>query len=154
MNNHMEKMKIKYIKIILYILYMEVIIFEGFWTIQDTRKLSQYIFIYGDNDIHKGKKGQAIIRDEPNAFGISTKKEPNNKSTSFYRDDEYDKNVIKINDAFENIYKHLNGYKGIILPKDGIGTGLARLNEFAPKTLAYINEKIQELIKTCSKIIS
>lgn len=51
-------------------------IFEGYWTVNDARSNKNSLFVYGDNDIKKGKKGQAIIRDEPNAIGIPTKKYP------------------------------------------------------------------------------
>ena len=58
---------------------MKVNIWKGFWNSQDTLKYSNYIFIFGDNDIEKGKKGQAIIRNMPNALGIPTKKLPSLK---------------------------------------------------------------------------
>jgi hypothetical protein len=123
---------------------MEVCTFNGFWTIEDVREYSDYLFIFGDNDVKKGKRGQAIIRDEPNAAGIPTKKFPTNMSTSFYSDREYEKNIIKIDKAIENILFRVKneGYKGVMLPKDGLGTGLAKLNVYAPKTLEYLNNKI------------
>lgn len=126
---------------------MQVIIFKGYWTIGDVKSMSNYLFIFGDNDISKGKGGQAIIRDEINSIGIPTKKYPNNNTNSFYYDSEYDKNVIKIDNAIKKIMITLktNNYKGIVLPEDGFGTGLARLNTFAPKTLQYINNKVDEL---------
>lgn len=125
----------------------EVIIFKGYWTIDDVKKMSDYLFVFGDNDIKKGKKGQAIIRDEHNTIGIPTKKIPNYSLSSYYYDDEYENNIKKINVAFNKIIEIINTkkYKGIVLPEDGIGTGLAKLNENAPKTLEYINKKIEEL---------
>ena len=125
---------------------MEVCIFNGFWTINDVREYSDYLFIFGDNDVKKGKRGQAIIRDEPNVAGIPTKKFPSNMSSSFYNDIEYQKNIIKIDKAIENILLRVKneGYKGIILPKDGLGTGLAKLNIYAPKTFEYLNKKIHD----------
>ncbi len=126
---------------------MQVIIFKGYWTIGDVKSMPNYLFIFGDNDVSKGKGGQAIIRDEINSIGIPTKKYPNNNTNSFYYDSEYDKNIIKIDNAIKKIMITLktNDYKGIVLPEDGFGTGLARLNTFAPKTLQYINNKVNEL---------
>lgn len=126
---------------------MEVIIFEGFWTIEDVRLMPNYIFIFGDNDLKYGKRGQAIIRDEPNSMGMPTKKEPNNRITSFYIDDEYDENIKKIDQAINSILCEVKNkkYTGIVLPKDGFGTGLAKLSIYAPKTLEYIKLKINEL---------
>lgn len=100
---------------------MKVIIFDKFWTISDIKKYSNYIFIFGDNDIRKGKGGQAIIRDMSNAIGIPTKKIPSNKISSFYTDDEYEENKEKIKNVVFRILKELKSgkYNGIILPKDG-----------------------------------
>lgn len=133
---------------------MKVIIFDKFWTISDTKKYSNYIFIFGDNDIRKGKGGQAIIRDMPNAIGIPTKKIPSNKISSFYTDDEYEENKIKIRNAVFRILKALKSgkYNGIILPKDGLGTGLAKLREKAPKTNIYLNKIINCLIKVVKNL--
>ena len=130
---------------------MEIIIFDGFWTVSDVKMAPDYLFIFGDNDIQKGKGGQAIIRDEPNTFGIPTKKQPNNNLNSFYYDAEYDQNIKKIDKAIENLLIEAKNYKGIILPKDGFGTGLAKLHKNAPNTLKYLNNKIKELIDELKK---
>ncbi len=53
---------------------MDIIVFERFWNIKDTKTYYNYIFIFGDNDMKKGKGGQAIIRDQINTHGIPTKK--------------------------------------------------------------------------------
>jgi len=126
---------------------MEVCIFDGFWTVEDVRDYPEYLFIFGDNDVNMGKKGQAIIRDEPNAAGIPTKKFPNFAQSSFYTDRDYEQNIIKIDKAIEKILLRVKneGYKGIVLPKDGLGTGLSKLNVYAPKTFEYLNKKIHEL---------
>ena len=129
---------------------MEVIIFKGFWTVEDVRKMPNHLFIFGDNDIKRGRGGQAIIRDEPNTAGIPTKKVPNNLPSAFYTDDEYDSNIAKIDKSLEAIIASVKEekYKGIVLPEKGFGTGLAKLATKAPKTLQYINEKIEMLKST------
>ncbi len=92
-----------------------------------------------------GKGGQAIIRDEPNAMGISTKKLPNNNSEAFMSDAELASNKATIND---DIYKAKQRAakegKTIVLPKGGFGTGLAALATKAPLTFAYLNKRLQE----------
>ncbi len=55
----------------------QVLIWKGFWSSKDCRQHREYLFVYGDNDQRKGVGGQAVIRNEPNASGISTKKQPN-----------------------------------------------------------------------------
>lgn len=130
---------------------MKVITFTGFWTIDDTKKYSDFIFIFGDNNIRTGCKGQAIIRYEPNAYGIPTKKYPNNSLISFYNDNEYNDNVKRIDTAINNVIAALsnkkNNYIGIILPENGLGTGLADLPNKAPKTYNYLENAIKRLTK-------
>lgn len=121
--------------------------YNKLWTTYTCRKYNNYLFIYGDNDLKLGKGGQAMIRDEPNVAGIPTKKEPNNKKSSFYTDNEYDSNVEKISTAIKSIKHKLNDYDGIIYPKDGIGTGLAQLDKHAPKTFRYLNRQLKKLFK-------
>lgn len=53
------------------------------------RKNPNHVLVFGDNTIHRGKGGAAILRDEPNTFGFITKKYPNNSPDSFYTPDEY-----------------------------------------------------------------
>lgn len=48
-----------------------VFIFNGNWSVDDVRKSKDYLFVFGDNDIHSGTGGQAIIRNEPKA-GLGT----------------------------------------------------------------------------------
>ena len=58
-------------------------------TPQWLRKNPGYVFVFGDNLERRGKKGAAICRDEPNAYGFVTKKAPNNRDESFYRPEKY-----------------------------------------------------------------
>jgi hypothetical protein len=128
---------------------MEIIEFDGFWTINDVRLRKDYIFVFGDNDKQYGKGGQAIIRDEPNTHGIPTKKCPNNRYSSFYTDDEYDENIVKIDHAINKLLHRLKNekFRGIILPKAGLGTGLAKLPQKAPKTYRFLVSKL-DVLKT------
>ena len=97
--------------------------------------------LFGDNLEGFGKMGQAIIRDEPNAIGIPTKKFPGNKANDFFSDKDFSQAKIKIDEAFNRIDRT----KNIILPKDGLGTGLAKLETKAPKIFKYLQSKIDEL---------
>ena len=135
---------------------MIVKIWKGYWTLQDVQDNDDFIFIFGDNDVRVGKGGQAIIRGEKNAMGIPTKKYPGYNPKAYYTDTEISTNKIKIDNAINNIvYKLKNNnaqYKGIILPEDGLGTGLADLKNKAPETFGYLNKKIKELTNICIKL--
>lgn len=135
---------------------MKIIYFDKFWNIDDTIKYKDSLFIFGDNDKKIGCKGQACIRHSfvKNVVGIPTKKEPNFKTTSYYNDNELEINKQKINNAIDLILKRLKEEKfvGIILPKDGLGTGLADLKNKAPLTFEYLNLAIENLIKIVEKL--
>lgn len=100
------------------------------------------IYIFGDNLINVGKGGQAIIRDNENAFGIPTKKKPANSESSFFTDTELKENILAIDKAIEDIQK--DG-RPIVFPSDGLGTGLANLEERAPETFVYLNNRLDEV---------
>jgi|GEM_PF-1252918 len=95
-------------------------------------------FLFGDNLQGRGKGGQAVIRDEPNAYGIPTKKKPSMSQGSFFSDAEYDSNVQAINAALKKIPSNMP----IVLPSGGIGTGLAKLREKAPRTFKYLTQAL------------
>ena len=94
------------------------------------------IFVFGDNLIHRGKAGQAIIRDEPNAFGIPTKRLPSMGEVSFFadRDDEF-KAVFTAIDKLMII----GWERKVVFPEAGIGTGLAKMEEYSPILFKRMN---------------
>jgi len=98
------------------------------------------IYLFGDNLEGKGKGGQAIIRGEPNAHGIPTKKKPSMGADAFFTDTELEANKKAIDRAIKNIPEG----KTIVFPEDGLGSGRAQLNSRAPLTHAYLNEKLTE----------
>jgi len=105
------------------------------------RKNKDKVYLFGDNLLGRGKGGQAVIRDEPNAIGIPTKKAPSMDEGSFFDDADYLENVEAIDKAFAQIPKG----KEIVLPEDGLGTGRARLEKEAPRTFKYLQDRLAEL---------
>jgi hypothetical protein len=122
----------------------KICIFARFWNTDDCEESADSMFIFGDNDVKEGLGGQAVIRNCPNAYGIPTKKLPNNSPSSFYSDDDYEENCEKIINAIKLIVQKSADYQEIIFPSDGFGTGLARLAEKAPKTFAFMENVIDE----------
>ena len=103
------------------------------------------LFLFGDNNTRTGKGGQAIIRDEPNAVGISTKLLPKNTPEAFMSDDQLaDNKAVIDSDIKKAKEKAAKEGKTIVLPKGGFGTGLAALATKAPQTFAYLNQRLQE----------
>ena len=110
------------------------------------------LYIFGDNDLRKGKGGQAIIRDCENAFGIPTKRKPSMEEDSFYDDSVFNtpKEFLSLEiynqytELFESVcvdilYK-MRGYEVVVLPADGLGTGLAQMDKKAPKLWEWLNK--------------
>ena len=118
---------------------------EKIYSIDLVRKNSHKMFVFGDNSVGYGKGGQAIIRDEPNSFGIPTKKSP----MYFYKDDDYEKNCQQIDDAIKKILQ--DDKQIIVLPVGGLGTGLARLNIVAPNTWEYLCKRLLKQFKFDNK---
>lgn len=89
------------------------------------------LFVFGDNLQRRGFGGQAKeMRGEPNAVGIPTKKTPSMHPDAFLKDSDWaDWSLAAAHD-----FNRLRDHDGLIVwPSAGIGTGLARLNETAPK---------------------
>jgi alkylated DNA repair dioxygenase AlkB len=99
------------------------------------------IYVFGDNLQRTGTGGQAQIRNNPNAFGIVTKLKPTMNADAFMSDSDIDMNRQNI-DA--DIRKIKAENKVVVFPKDGLGTGLAKLKEKAPQTFAYLSERLQK----------
>lgn len=106
------------------------------------------VFIFGDNDAGNGLGGQAKeMRGEPNSIGIPTKKKPDYDNTSFYSDNEFDENKIKINHAISQILTKVREGYDVVYPLDGVGSGLADLANKAPRTYQFLTATINSLEK-------
>lgn len=80
------------------------------------------IFVFGDNLIHIGKGGAAKFRHHPNAFGFITKKYPDNKDSSFFTPEDYQKTFKQEKQKLLKCIKN-NPDKWILISK--LGGGLA-----------------------------
>lgn len=103
-----------------------------------------HVFVFGDNMKQFGKRGQAkALRGEPNAVGIPTKNSPGWGPRDYFSDDDYELNCWAIDAAFKKIYAR--NPQAVVLPMDGIGTGLADLKKKAPRTYGHLENKLREL---------
>lgn len=112
-------------------------------TREDVRANPDKIFLFGDNLERVGLGGQAgAMRGEPNAIGVPTKHSPSMSDDAFFSDDEFDFTSLCIDAALQSA---INANKTIIIPADGLGTGLAELDTRAPKTFAYLEKRLSDL---------
>jgi hypothetical protein len=123
---------------------MKIEIFNGEWTLEDVKKQSDKVFVFGDNNARVGKGGQAIIRDLPNSVGIRTKKGPSTKPAAYYNDNEFESNKKNILEDVLNVKEIAISGKTIVFSSGGYGTGLASLKQKAPKTFDYLNFLLKE----------
>lgn len=104
------------------------------------------LFVFGDNLARQGFGGQAReMRGEPNAVGIPTKHRPSMAEDAFFTDDDKTKFLIVICMDYIRLVKHAARGSHIVWPKDGIGTGLAELEQRAPEIYKMIKE-LEELL--------
>lgn len=98
-------------------------------------------YLFGDNLQGTGRGGQAIIRGEPNAIGIPTKKSPTMREDAFFRDSDLASNQRAIDAALDQIPRGST----VVIPEAGLGTGRARLAETAPETFEYLQMRLDLL---------
>lgn len=117
---------------------------------KDIQANPDILYLFGDNLTRKGFGGQAAeMRGEPNSFGIATKRSiSHNFPDDYFFDAQVDVKGI-IDSEFDRLYAMLGAlkYSAVVVPLDGIGTGLAKMVENAPNMLKYINLKLTELEK-------
>lgn len=114
----------------------------------DLQRNPTAIYLFGDNEARVGKGGQAAeMRGEPNAVGIRTKRLPGYEDYAYWSDDNYVSNCEMIEeDTFPIIHDYQYGRIPIlVIPADGIGTGLAELATRAPRTLAFLNSCMRQI---------
>jgi len=104
----------------------------------DLRASPEAIFVFGDNAVRIGMGGQAgHMRGEPNALGIATKRAPLMTPESFFSDSE-PQDRLTVEKDLKRLMGHIEAGRSIIVPWDGIGTGLSELPQRAPMLYALI----------------
>jgi len=106
------------------------------------RSNPEKVYVFGDNLVKKGKGGQAIIRDEPNAFGIPTKRLPSMSAQAFFG-----KNITEekaaITAAIDELIALRRQGKTIVFPRDGLGSGRARIIQKSPEVAAHLSSELK-----------
>ena len=105
-------------------------------------------YLFGDNERRVGLGGQAgEMRGEPNAVGVRTKRLPSNALDAFWSDDNFTDNCRKVFEDLVPVFALLSkdASRIVVVPTDGLGTGLSALQIHAPRTLAYVDQLINNL---------
>ncbi len=115
---------------------------------QDLVNNRHLIYVFGDNLERKGLGGQAKeVRGEKNAHGIATKRKMAHGTPDCYFHDNEADAFVSIVEDFRMLHRRLQvgQYLGVVLPSDGIGTGLAELTTRAPKLLDLIYDLMEQI---------
>lgn len=105
-------------------------------------------FVFGDNMIRRGLAGQAAaMRGEPNTIGVPTKWAPERRPAAYFSDNDRLNPAVcqAIRAAFGKMRAALANGRNVVIPADGLGTGLAELPTRAPKLHAMIEAAIASL---------
>lgn len=120
--------------------------FRAFIHREDLQREPETLFVFGDNMLRKGLGGQAAaMRGEPNAVGIPTKKLPSMANNAFFSDADFDRWREASLADWRRLFDQARKGGKIIWPKDGIGTGRAKLEENAPAIADAIERNLAAL---------
>ena len=138
-----------------------IVKFSGLYDRGMARENPNDILVFGDNNARTGtgpNSGQAVIRPEPNAFGIRTKINPRNRPEDFLSDNTLERNKAWIDEDIKRILIKADETNATIkIPWNNqtqrwnLGTGRAALEGKAPKTFQYLQSKLDDLFASQQK---
>lgn len=108
---------------------------EAVFSVELAQSHQDKIFVFGDNLTQRGRGGQAIIRFEPNAFGVPTKRSPRMDDDAFFSDREDERLALVA--ALRKLYR-LGESHTLVFPKAGLGTGMAQMERRSPALFALM----------------
>lgn len=104
------------------------------------------VYVFGDNTERWGMGGQAKeMRNEPNAIGVATKSTPTSGTNAYFSDEDFFDNAKIIATDLRPVFQARDDGLLVIIPTDGLGTGLSELPQRAPKTNAFLEEMLEML---------
>lgn len=113
---------------------------------EDLQANPETLYLFGDNDDRAGYGGQAKeMRDEENAVGVRTKWHPTNGSDAFFYDRDAEQVFDMIDEDLEPVIDHLRSGGTVVIPTDGLGTGLSRLPQTSPIIFQYLEDRLEYL---------
>lgn len=112
----------------------------------DLKANPKTLYLFGDNMERTGMGGQAgEMRGAFNAIGIATKMSPTMEEDAFFYDTFlffFLENIVR---ELQPVVGHLMNRGLVVIPEDGLGTGLSELPKRAPKINRILNELIFNL---------
>lgn len=108
------------------------------------------LYVFGDNMQRVGLGGQAgEMRGEPNAVGVATKVSPGCGPYDYFADDNNAPSYRTVMTTdLERVREHLRNGGLVVLPADGLGTGLSEMPKRCPQLFAYLEALIDRLVNS------
>lgn len=117
----------------------------------DLRANPSVLYLFGDNELRVGLGGQAAeMRGEPNAIGVCTKATPGGPN-EYWTDRRFDECCLVIDTDLAPAARHASTGCIIVVPLDGLGTGLAELDKRAPKVFKHLTARLEELARVTTR---
>lgn len=126
-----------------------IIRYSGWYSTALLSRFPNLTFVFGDNLLRFGKGGQAIIRDEPNAFGVPTKRKPAMTPGSFFKEgSEEDMDAVLA--TIGELWELLRGDHSVVIPvtengEISLGLERAELKVRAPSIHRAITTHVEEM---------
>ena len=99
------------------------------------------LFVFGDNERCVGYGGQAIIRDLPCSYGISTKLSPSTDEESFLSDTDPSHFFHFYEDIVDLVLRMVVDPELVVyFPESGLGTGISEMPKRCPQNFKDLNE--------------
>jgi hypothetical protein len=123
---------------------MQLILFSGMYSPGLLRANPKLVFLFGDNCKRVGKGGQAIIRDEPNALGVATKRTP-----AEYFEDGNVRDLQHMLRDLVNVEDQIKT-KQVVIPitteqRISLGCGLSNLPYYSPSAYAFLERWFEKM---------
>lgn len=125
---------------------MSPVLSQKFIFRSDLRSNPDVLYLFGDNTLRQGFGGQAKeMRGEPNAVGVATKVAPGMREGDFFSDRDIYHFKQVVDKDLARAFNHVRNGGIVVIPEDGLGTGLSELPTRAPKLHAYLSERLAAL---------
>ena len=127
----------------------QVVLFRGWYSKALCLACPEFLFVFGDNLLGFGMGGQAIIRTQPNAFGIPTKRKPSMSAGSFFSEHS-ESDLDAVLRRIGALWECLNDGITVVVPvnekgETTLGLERAKLREKAPTIYNAIQKHIEEM---------
>ena len=119
--------------------------YTGRYSREEIQANPQALYVFGDNFAERGLGGQvAAARGEPNAVGIATKRAPRLVDSAFLTDADLARLQEHVAPALNRLREHLAADGTVVMPADGVGTGLAQMSDRAPNCWRWLCDQLSQ----------